>query len=381
MIITQSKPSTDSPPAVGFHYESPPAEPAQQALDPGSVLVSFLFAPINPQDLLVIAGRYPVKPAYSHDGEPILGYDGVARVEAVGSGLSPSSDGAPALRQGDLVIPRRHGLGTWRSQAVLDAVDVIRLSPTDDLIGASLLRMAFLPAYLLVEDVVVSGSLKPGDWIVQNAGSGTIARLVAQFARIKGVRTASVVRDRDAESLETLRAELLAEGRGASIVVTESELAGRGVEAHPDLASAAGRNRVVLAIDGVFGEAGERLASLLSHGGTYVNYGSLGGADGAVRLSQRLLFWSEVRFRNFRLSEQLGQRTPAQIESTLLWFQDLLARGVLVTPQVRRIQVPVSTGDKAEFEERVGEAVSLVGDGGIGNVKRVLEFKRTLTTV
>ncbi|TQN63826.1 Enoyl-[acyl-carrier-protein] reductase [Colletotrichum shisoi] len=361
MIITQSKPSTDSPHAVvGFHYEPSPAEPAPQALDPGKILVSFLFAPINPQDLLVLAGRYPVKPAYSHDGEPILGHDGVARVEAVGSGLllDPSSDGGgPALRQGDLVIPRRHGLGTLRSRAVLDAVHVIRLSPTDDLIGASLLRMAFLPAYLLVEDVVVGGggggsSLKPGDWIVQNAGSGTIARLVAQFARIKGVRTASV-------------------------------LASRGVEAHPDLASAAGRNRVVLAIDGVFGEAGERLASLLSHGGTYVNYGSLGGADGAVRLSQRLLFWSEVRFRNFRLSEQLGQRTPAQIESTLLWFQGLLARGVLVTPKVRRIPVPVpvSTGDQAEFEERVGEAVSLVGDGGIGNVKRVLEFKRiTLTT-
>ncbi|OHF00462.1 hypothetical protein CORC01_04212 [Colletotrichum orchidophilum] len=367
MIITQSQRVADSPTAVRLHY--PQAEGTGQVVDPGKVLVSFLFSPINPQDLLVIAGRYPVKPSYTHDGEPILGYDGVARVEAVGAESSSPKSPTSALRPGDLVIPRRHGLGTWRSQAVLNSVDVIRLSPTDDLIGASLLRMAFLPAYLLVEDM---RTLKPGDWIVQNVGSGTIARLVAQFARIKGVHTVSIVRDRSAEALESLKAELLKEGTGA--VVTESDLEERGADAHPALADAAGRNRVVLAIDGVFGEPGERLASLLSQGGTYVNYGSLGGADGVVRLSQRLLFWSEIKFRNFRLSEQLNQRTPAQLESLLLWFQVLLTRGALVTPKVQVLQVPVSAEGGNDLERSINVAVSLSPGAGVGNVKRVLGF-------
>ncbi|GKT45444.1 enoyl-[acyl-carrier-protein] reductase, mitochondrial [Colletotrichum spaethianum] len=373
MIITQSKSPNGALTPINFHY--PQIEPTTQALDPGKILVSFLFSPINPQDLLVIAGRYPVKPSYNHEGEPVLGYDGVARVEAVGSNPVPSSAPASEVRPGDLVVPRRHGLGTWRSQAVLEAADVIRLTPTNDLIGASLLRMAFLPAYLLVEDV---RALKPGDWIVQNVGSGTIARLVAQFARLKGVHTVSIVRDRDAEALESLKAELLAEG--ASVVISESDLRERGIEAHPKLADAAGRKRVVLAIDGVFGEPGERLAFLLSHGGTFVNYGSLGGAEGVVRLSQRLLFWSEIKFQNFRLSERLGHRTPEQQESLLLWFQDLLARGALVTPKVRRIQAPASAGNQNEFEHNVNEAVSSGSGAGIGHVKPVLEFKRTLVT-
>ncbi|KAK1543588.1 hypothetical protein CPAR01_04221 [Colletotrichum paranaense] len=371
MIITQSQSMADSPTPVRIHYSQ--AEGAAQAVDPGKVLVSFLVSPINPQDLLVIAGRYPVKPSYTHDGEPVLGYDGVARVEVVGVESSSSMTPTSALRPGDLVIPRRHGLGTWRSQAILNSADVIRLSPTEDLIGASLLRMAFLPAYLLVEDV---RALKPGDWIVQNIGSGTIARLVSQFARIKGVYTVSIVRDRSLDALEALKSDLLKDGVDA--VLTESDLQARGADAHPALADAAGRNRVALAIDGVFGEPGERLASLLSHGGTYVNYGSLGGADAVLRLSQRLLFWSEVKFRNFRLSEQLIQRTPAQLESLLLWFQDLLAQGALVTPKVQTIQVPISAEGRNDFEQSINAAVSSGFGAGVGDAKRVLGFTHTL---
>ncbi|KAF4778339.1 hypothetical protein HER10_EVM0003264 [Colletotrichum scovillei] len=371
MIITQSQSVSDSPTPVRLHY--PQAEGAAQAVDPGKVLVSFLVSPINPQDLLVIAGRYPVKPSYTHDGEPVLGYDGVARVEVVGVESSSSMAPTSALRPGDLIIPRRHGLGTWRSQAILNSADVIRLSPTEDLIGASLLRMAFLPAYLLVEDV---RALKPGDWIVQNIGSGTIARLVSQFARIKGVHTVSIVRDRSLDALETLKSDLLKDGVDA--VLTESDLQARGADAHPALADAAARNRVALAIDGVFGEPGERLASLLSHGGTYVNYGSLGGADAVLRLSQRLLFWSEIKFRNFRLSEQLSQRTPAQLESLLLWFQDLLAQGALVTPKVQTIQVPISAEGRNDFEQSINVAVSSGSGAGVGDAKRVLGFVHTL---
>lgn len=364
--ITQTQPSHNSPASVGFHY-SQEKQILSESLGIDQILVSFLFSPINPQDLLVIAGHYPVKPLHTLDNEPILGYDGVARVEAVG----PRQTDTPAiqLRPGDLVVPRRHGLGTWRSQAILSVTDVIPLSPTEDLIGASLLRMAFLPAYLLVEDM---RKLKPGDWIIQNAGSGTIARLVAQFAHLKGVHVCSVVRDRKECDFEKLKMHMLSQG--VDIVLAEDDLARKGPDASAELAAAASRGRVVLAIDAIFGESGKRLANALSHGGTYVNYGSLGGTNGILGLSQRLLFWSEITFRNFRLSEQLKSRTEAQQESLLVWFQDLLARGLLHTPPVETIQVSQHDLNRDAFERRVRNIVTTVPADNVGMVKQVLQF-------
>ncbi|KAF5674783.1 2,4-dienoyl reductase precursor [Fusarium circinatum] len=231
--------------------------------------------------------------------------------------------------------------------------------------------MAFLPAYLLVEDM---RDLKPGDWIIQNAGSGTIARLVAQFARLKGVRTCSVVRDRKGSTFDALKADL--QSQGVEIVITEDDLAKHGTQASAELADAAAKGRIVLAIDAVFGESGERLANALSHGGTYVNYGSLGGASGIIGLSQRLLFWSEVKFRNFRLSEQLKARTAAEQESLLLWFQDLLSRGLFRTPPVEIIQVPRDVEGRDDFERRVKGAVTAGPANEVGRVKQVMQFGR-----
>ncbi|KAL5617650.1 hypothetical protein FOBRF1_006398 [Fusarium oxysporum] len=365
--ITQVQSSDGKSASVGFHYRQKEQIPPD-SIGIDQILVSFLFSPINPQDLLVLAGRYPVKPLHTLDNQPVLGYDGVACVEAVGPLTNPEST---HIRPGDLIVPRRHGLGTWRSQAILSVTDVVPLSPTKDLLGASLLRMAFLPAYLLVEDM---RDLKPGDWIIQNAGSGTIARLVAQFARLKGVRTCSVVRDREGGSFDALKADL--QSQGVEIVITEDDLDKHGTQASAELADAAAKGRIVLAIDAVFGESGERLANALSHGGTYVNFGSLGGASGTIGLSQRLLFWSEVTFRNFRLSEQLKARTAAEQESLLLWFQDLLARGLLRTPPVKTIQVPRDVDGRDEFERRVKEAVNAGPADKVGWVKQVLQFGR-----
>ncbi|EJT78717.1 hypothetical protein GGTG_03815 [Gaeumannomyces tritici R3-111a-1] len=364
---------------VHFHYGGRQSI-TNTELAPGHVLVSFQISPINPQDLMVIAGLYPVKPVFKDEnGEGILGYDGVARVEAMpvveGDAASASAPGRDGdLHPGDLVIPRRHGLGTWRRTAIVKAEDLIRLPPDTDPLGASLLRMVFLPAYLMVED---TRPLKPGDWIVQNAASGAIARLVTQFARLKGCHVCSVVRDRDSAGLEALRPVLQRDG--ASVVITEGELRESGVDAHPRLAEAAAQGRVALALDGVFGEPGERLASLLSKGATYADYGSLGGADGVVRLSQRLLFWNEVSFGHFRLSENLARRTPTQQESLLWWFAELLAGGKLSAPDVTRIKVPKAaalTGQESSdaFEKQVILALSGEWKEKVGAGKHVLDF-------
>lgn len=70
------------------------------------VLVRILAAPVNPADLNIIEGTYPIKP----DAFPAVGgNEGVGVVLAVGADVRP--DG---LVPGDRVIPVGPGMGTWR---------------------------------------------------------------------------------------------------------------------------------------------------------------------------------------------------------------------------------------------------------------------------
>lgn len=59
-------------------------------------------------------------------------------------------------------------------------------------------------------------SLKPGDWIVQNAANSGVGRCIIQLARQMGVRTVNFVRRPD-----ELREELTA--LGADLVVGEND--------------------------------------------------------------------------------------------------------------------------------------------------------------
>lgn len=76
----------------------------ERVLEPvgaGQVQVRMLFAPINPADLNMIQGSYPIHPELPAVG----GNEGVGRVVSVGAGVSK-------FRVGDLVIPVSPSLGT-----------------------------------------------------------------------------------------------------------------------------------------------------------------------------------------------------------------------------------------------------------------------------
>ncbi|KAJ6064648.1 hypothetical protein N7499_013328 [Penicillium canescens] len=321
-----------------------------------SVLLKFLAAPVNPQDLLVIAGRYPVQPHHRYNDEPIPGYDGVARVERVGTDVD-------ALKPGDHVIPRAHGLGTWRTEAVVPAAAVLKVSKSLEPTTASLLKTGCSTAYLLLESCP---SLCPGEWVVLNAATGWIARMVVQFALLKGCPSICVIRDRD--DVEATRQSLL--DQGARVVVTESQLAKEG-----PVAIAAGK-RVTLALDAVFGQSGQRLAAMLAPGATYINYGSLGGAGGQLVLSQELIFWKQITFRNFRLSQALSRYTEdAQID-LLSWFTELFEEGKITAPPVNRVDWEEDR-DGGNLEKKVQSVLARAGGKvgpTVGCTKHVVQF-------
>ncbi|KAJ5982840.1 hypothetical protein N7481_004939 [Penicillium waksmanii] len=311
----------------------------QTELGPEEVCIQFLAAPINPQDLLVISGKYPVQPAQRCEGEPIPGYDGVARVERIGSAVTK-------LQPGDQVIPRQHGLGTWRSQAIVPASSLLRVPSSHlDPVSAAILKMGCGPAYLLLQS---RQDLRPGDWVVLNAATGVIAQMVIQFARLRGCHSLSIIRDR--EDVDSTRKQLLT--LGADLVVTETELAGQG-------SVLAAEKRIVLALDAVFG--------------TYVNYGSLGGATEAIGLTQELIFWKQVTFKHFRLSQALDHFSKSQQEDLMTWFCRLFETGSLITPAVDR----VSWETGPSLEAAVKQALQNASPGAkqqVGLRKQVFVF-------
>jgi NADPH:quinone reductase-like Zn-dependent oxidoreductase len=193
---------------------------------PGQVLIRVEYAPINDSDLLVASGLYPVQPKLPS----VVGNEGAGRVLAVG-------DGVQTVKVGDrVVIPR--GVFTWAEKVLAPAEEVIVLPPEIDPQQAAMLSINPPAAALLLEEFV---SLKPGDWIVQNAANSGVGRAVIVFAKQKGLRTINIVR----------RPKLIDELKeiGADIVL----LVGPSTAAEANRAT--GGALVRLALDGVGGNA------------------------------------------------------------------------------------------------------------------------------
>lgn len=341
--------------SVAFHADAT----ALPSPGSGEVLVRLLAAPIHQLDLLVLANAYPVKPTFHHtDNAPIPGYDGVALVEACG----PGDTGG--LRPGDTVVPAAFGIGTWRTHALLPATALLKLATRPhDLATAALLRLAVAPAYCLVEDMV---PLKPGDWVIQNAGASAIAQLVGQFAHRKGARVLSVVRDRDEAAVAAMRDRLLQRRGGVDAVLTESELESEGV--------GQGR-RVVLALDAVHGASGRRLVEALAAGGAYVQLGLLGGGREPLPLDARDLFARRLTMKGFRGSAQLAARSEDEQRALFGWFVELFNAGELVAPPLGLERVEWTVADLEGTEKRVVGAVAKAQGGRLGQRKQILVFK------
>src|SRR5207237_10212948 len=88
-----------------------------------------------------------------------------------------------------VVIPR--GVFSWAEKVLAPAEEASVLPFEIDPQQAAMLSINPLAAALLLEEFV---SLKPGDWIVQNAANSGVGRAVIVFAKQKGLRTITISR-------------------------------------------------------------------------------------------------------------------------------------------------------------------------------------------
>ncbi len=121
--------------------------PLPTALPPGSLLLRFLAAPINPSDLNMVEGSYPLRPPSL---PATAGNEGVAVIAALGAEAARRG-----WRAGQWVTPLRPCMGTWRQYAVVDSATVEAVPPGLTVHQAAQLSVNPCTAYRLLTDVVV----------------------------------------------------------------------------------------------------------------------------------------------------------------------------------------------------------------------------------
>jgi mitochondrial enoyl-[acyl-carrier protein] reductase / trans-2-enoyl-CoA reductase len=265
---------------------------APPAPGPGQVTVDMLLVTINPADLLMLEGRYGVRPPAPF----IPGSEGVGRISAVGADVG--------LRVGDIVMPMPGN--AWIEQLTLPARHVVPLAAGVDLAQAAMLKANPATALVMLEETI---PMQAGDWVILNAANSAVGQNVVQVGRALGLRVACVVRRAGAaQALRDLGAEvvLVDDGTGAAPLLPEGA-------------------RARLALDAIGGRATERLAAAVADGGTVVNYGLLSGES--PRLSAHDLVFRGLTLRGFWLASWFAKAGPARVQQVYARLVTWLAEG------------------------------------------------------
>src|SRR5712692_11834023 len=146
-------PAFGAPAQVPELVEVEPATPG-----PNQVAVAIEAAPINPSDLMLIAGDYGVRPQLP----AALGAEGVGRIVAVGDGVDASRIGERVM-----VVPTLEQ-ATWREQTVLDERNAVPVDPDGDPLQLAMLGINPMTAYCLLHGYV---KLAPAAWVAQTGAS------------------------------------------------------------------------------------------------------------------------------------------------------------------------------------------------------------------
>uniref|UniRef100_A0A699IF63 enoyl-[acyl-carrier-protein] reductase n=1 Tax=Tanacetum cinerariifolium TaxID=118510 RepID=A0A699IF63_TANCI len=189
------------PDTVTKLVELPPVE-----IKANDVCVKMLASPINPADINRIEGLYPVRPPMPAVG----GHEGVGEVQYVGSAVQ-------GLAPGDLVMASPPSPGTWQTHIVNDKSLWHKIDRATPVEYAATVTINPLTALRMMEDYI---NLKPGDVIVQNGATSMVGQCVIQLAKLRGIYTVNIIRDRPGskEVKEKLK------NLGADKVYTESQL-------------------------------------------------------------------------------------------------------------------------------------------------------------
>ncbi len=286
--------------------------------------VRVLFAPINPADINMIEGTYGVRSTFP----AIPGIEGVGVVEELGCDLE-------SLAVGDRVLLPA-GAGSWAEACNVEAA---RLTVVPSGIApeqAAMLRVNPATALRMLRDFV---TLKPGDWVIQNAANSGVGRAVIQIAKQQGVRLINVVRR--PELIDALKAE------GADVVLLDRE------ELRTEVAAVTDGAPIRLALNCVGGESALQLAKTVHEGGTIVTFGAMGKQP--LRIPNGLLIFKDLRWVGFWITRWYGE---ASVEMRTEMFGEIfnLSLGGQIGTPIERIYPLGELEEALERAQQSGRA-------------------------
>jgi len=275
-------------------------------LGPGQVLAKFLECPVNPADINILQGTYPIRPPLPATG----GGEGVAEIVAAGENCG--------LQKGDWVLPFLPMTGTWRTHVVNDQDDWIKIRNDIPAVIAATILVNPCTALRMLRDFV---HLSPGDWLIQNGSNSGVGQAVIQIAKTMGVKTVNVVRDR--KEIDQLKEKLTA--MGADLVLTEEELRASQLWKSQSLP------RPLLGFNCVGGPSGTELCKALADKGVLVTYGGMSRKP--VMAATSHMIFKDLQLRGFWMGKwnQDQGRSDKRLEmyDTLT---DLASQGHLLPP-------------------------------------------------
>ncbi|CAH8364373.1 unnamed protein product [Eruca vesicaria subsp. sativa] len=265
-----------SPDYVTRVVELPPVEVREN-----DVCVRMIAAPINPSDINQIEGVYPVRPSVPAIG----GLEGVGEVYTVGPRVK-------SLSPGDWVIPSPLSSGTWQTYVVKEESAWHRIDKRCPIEYAATITVNPLTALRMLEDFV---DLKPGDSVVQNGATSMVGQCIIQLARLRGIYSINIIRDRDGsdEAKEKLKA------LGADYVFSESQLNVKNFK------SLLGNTpEPTLGFNCVGGNAASLVLKTLREGGTMVTYGAM--SKKPITASTSSFIFKDISLRGFWLHKWMN---------------------------------------------------------------------------
>ena len=292
------------------------------------LLIKVFASPINPSDLLQINGIYPIRPCKENELY-IPGNEGSGVVVDVGSDIKD-------LQKGDHIIIAGAAVGTWRTHLTVTRDQIIKANNDLDLRHAAILSINPTTAFRMLKDF---GTHKA---VIQSAANSNVGRMVIQMARLLGMKTINIVRDR--KDIELLRNELT--DLGADYVFTDKELATK------DTFAKISELKPTLALDPVSGEVAGNMANTLDRNGILVSYGSM--TQTPVPVSAAILIFKNISFKGFWIASWFMTHSNEEKTQMFNEIEQMVLSGKVAIPNLR--EYPISEyktafekGDKAIF--------------------------------
>lgn len=265
------------------------------------VAIRILFAPINPADFGRINGTYGTLANLPATG----GLEGVGEVIDRGKKAKRFPVGSRVIFSGEP--------GSWQTFANMPESSIHPAPNSLSNEQAAMFCINPATAWRMLNDFA---DLSSGDWILQNAATSAVGRLVIQFAAAKGIRTANLVRDLEAKpSLEDI---------GADLVVEDNR------DAANRLKESMGSEKARLGLNAVGGSSALTICKRLADQSALVTYGGMDREP--APFPTRYLIFNDIRLYGFWVSQWYREASAAEIEEMHQTVAEAMRDQAISTP-------------------------------------------------